>query len=393
MLRGGKVNQNLNRWLNSILKNGNKAAIFAIAKKNNRLSSCSKKYYAMHFARLFVLFLLVFSINSLAAQERTYQVGCIGFYNVENLFDTINNPLTNDVEFTPEGSKNYNTKIYLDKLDKLAQVISEIGTEMTPDGVSILGLAEVENRKVMEDLAAHPLIADRNYKIVHFDSPDGRGIDVALYYQPKYFTVLESRPITMMANEDGSPRKTREILYVSGLFDGDLIHILVNHWPSRRGGERATQPLRNAAAEINKQMIDSLVALDPNAKIIVMGDFNDDPTSPSMRKVLQAKAKPEQVKPGGLFNPSFDLYKKGYGTLAYQDAWSLFDQVVVSYGWLDKQQQGYFFHKFVVYNPRYMRQSTGRFKGYPLRTFVGDTYMGGYSDHFPSYVFLLKAQI
>lgn len=352
-----------------------------------------KTSYAMLLVRFLSLLLLVFSIQTaLTAQDRTFQVGCIGFYNVENLFDTINDPSINDEEFTPEGAKNYNTAIYLDKMDKLARVISELGTEMTPDGVAILGLAEVENRKVLEDLAAHPKLADRDYQIVHYDSPDGRGIDVALYYQPKYFTVLESRPITMMYNEDGTPRRTREILYVAGLFDGETIHILVNHWPSRRGGERATQPLRNAAAAVNKQVIDSLTALDPNAKIIVMGDLNDDPTSPSVRKVLNAKGNAEDVQPGGLFNPSFDLYKKGYGTLAWQDAWNLFDQIIVSSGWLDKSQSGYFFHKFVVYNPKYMRQSSGRFKGYPLRTFVGDTYIGGYSDHFPTYIFLLKEQ-
>ena len=143
---------------------------------------------------------------------------------------------------------------------------------------------------------------------------------------------------------------------------------------------------------INKQVIDSLTALDPNAKILIMGDLNDDPTSPSVRKVLNAKGKIDEVKPGGLFNPTFDLYKKGYGTLAWQDAWSLFDQIVVSSGMLDKSQAGYFFHKFVVYNPKYMRQSSGRFKGYPLRTFVGDSYMGGYSDHFPAYIFMLKEQ-
>lgn len=338
-----------------------------------------------HYYLLF--FILMLPFLSLAQNARSFQVGCIGFYNFENLFDTLDAPNVADEEFTPQGGYRYNTAIYVDKLDKLAKVVSELGTEITPDGVSILGIAELETRKPLEDFINHPKIKSRNYQIVHYESPDERGIDVALIYQPKYFKVLSSRPVRVpLPNNDF----TRDILFVSGLYDGEPMHIFVNHWPSRSGGEAASQPLRNLAATICKDLIDSLVQADPNAKIILMGDLNDDPSSPSVRTILDAKGKKEEVKPGGLYNTMFDFYKKGIGTLAYQDAWSLFDQIIISYGFLNPKTGGYQFYQSQVHNKAYMSQQTGQYKGYPLRTFVGTNYLGGYSDHFPTYVYLIK---
>ncbi len=325
------------------------------------------------------------------AQQKQYKVGCIGFYNFENLFDTLDTPNKIDEEFTPQGANRYDTKIYLDKLNNLAQVVAELGTEITPDGIAILGTAEIENRKVLEDFVQHPLIKSRNFQIVHYESPDERGIDVALIYQPKYFQVITSRPIEVEIYEDNNERSyTRDILFVSGWFDGEPIHIMVNHWPSRRGGEAATQPLRNYAANLCKTIADSLLQADPNAKVLIMGDLNDDPSSPSVREVLNAKQKKEQVKPGSFFNPMYDYYKKGIGTLAYQDAWSLFDQIIISHGWINEKAGGYQFYQAHVHNKSYLTQTTGQFRGYPLRAYVGSTYMGGYSDHFPVYLYLLK---
>ncbi len=338
------------------------------------------------------LLLLLFTAPILIhAQQKQYNIGAIGFYNLENLFDTIDSPDTRDSEFTPLGDNLYNTEVYLDKLNKLARVISELGTDRTPDGVAILGVAEVENRKVLEDLVAEPAIRARRYEIVHYDSPDQRGIDVGLLYQPKYYKVLNSRPIPVEIYDDKGERTyTRDILFVSGLFDGEPLHVLVNHWPSRRGGEAATQPLRNYAASLCKSVADSLMQADPNAKIIIMGDLNDDPSSPSVRQVLNAKQKKEQVKPGGMFNPMYDFYKKGIGTLAYQDAWSLFDQLILSYGLINPSAGGYQFYQANVHNKPYMTQQTGHFKGYPFRCYVGATYTGGYSDHFPVYLYLIR---
>ncbi len=338
------------------------------------------------------LLLLIFTAPILIyAQQKQYNIGAIGFYNLENLFDTIDSPDTRDSEFTPLGDNLYNTEVYLDKLNKLARVISELGTDRTPDGVAILGVAEVENRKVLEDLVVEPAIRARRYEIVHYDSPDQRGIDVGLLYQPKYYKVLNSRPIPVeVYNDKGERTYTRDILFVSGLFDGEPLHVLVNHWPSRRGGEAATQPLRNYAASLCKAVADSLMQADPNAKIIIMGDLNDDPSSPSVRQVLNAKQKKEQVKPGGMFNPMYDFYKKGIGTLAYQDAWSLFDQLILSYGLINPSAGGYQFYQANVHNRPYMTQQTGHFKGYPFRCYVGATYTGGYSDHFPVYLYLIR---
>lgn len=339
---------------------------------------------------LFLLLLVAF--QPVFSQKQSYQVACVGFYNLENLFDTIDSPNTNDAEFLPEGKRHWTNKVYQDKLGNLAKVISELGTETTPDGVAILGVAEVENQLVLEDLVKQAAIADRHYQIVHYDSPDERGIDVGLIYQPKYFTVLGSQAIPLLLyDENGERNYTRDILYVSGLLDGDTVHVLVNHWPSRRGGEAATRPMRNAAALVCKNVKDSLLALDPNVKVIVMGDLNDDPNSPSVKKVLGASEDKEKLKKGGFFNPMEAFFKKGIGTMAYQDAWSLFDQVIISQGLVKEQQDGYRFYKAQVYNKPYLIQKTGQYKGYPFRTFDFDNYIGGYSDHFPVYLVLVKA--
>lgn len=337
-----------------------------------------------------LILLLTCVALALDAQQQ-FKIGCIGFYNFENLFDTIDAPDIRDEEFTPEGPKNYDTGLYQNKLDHLARVVSELGVEKTPDGVSILGVSEVENRRVLEDFVRHPKIADRNYQIVHHDSPDRRGIDVALLYQPKYYEVLGSKAVPLLIyDDDGGRRYTRNVLLVSGRYDGDLLHVLVNHWPSRSGGESATQEYRNAGALLCKNLADSLMQTDPRAKIIIMGDLNDDPISPSVRKVLNAKGKKRQVKDRGFYNPMLDLYKKGIGSLAWRDTWNLFDQLILNKTLIDPKSEGYQYYQTVVYNKKYLTQKTGQYAGYPFRSFVGDNYLGGYSDHFPVYLFLVK---
>lgn len=326
------------------------------------------------------------------AQEKQYKVAAVGFYNVENLFDTINDPEKNDEDFLPTGSYHYTPEVYQEKLTHLSGVIADLATELTPDGVAMLGVAEIENRLVLEDLVKQPSLAKRGYKIIHHDSPDARGVDVGFIYQPKYFTVLGSKPllVPMPQNPDGSSYFTRDILWVWGTFDGEPLHVFVNHWPSRRGGEVASSPLRELAATVCRGVIDSLLQVDPNVKIITMGDLNDDPTNNSTYKVLQAKPKPEKLKAGELFNPFYEFYKKGIGTLAWNDSWNLFDQIILSQGWLKKEQEGFYYLRTEVYNRPYLTQKSGNFKGYPHRTYVGGVYQGGYSDHFPVYIFLVK---
>ncbi len=335
--------------------------------------------------------LFLFSISA-QGQKQTYKVSVVSFYNLENFYDTVDNTMVDDQEFLPTGPKNYNGKIYWDKVTKLATVIADIGKEITPDGPAILGVAEIENDTVLNDLVHHELIQDRNYQIVHYDSRDFRGVDVGLLYNPKYFKLLNSRNLFVALDENGVPVYTRDVLYVSGILDGDTIHVFVNHWPSRRGGEERSAPRRAAAAKVVKTYIDSIQMVTPNAKLLVMGDLNDDPISPSVKKVLNATGKMEDAKPGGLYNPWVDMYKNGIGTLAYQDAWGLFDQIIMSFSWLDKAQTGYFFFNQRIYNKEYLVENIGKYKGYPMRTWDGNFYRGGYSDHFPTYLVMLKKQ-
>ncbi len=340
---------------------------------------------------LIIFTFIIVSISTACAQKENFRVSLIGFYNLENFYDTVNNPKVNDEEFLPDGERHYNTRIFLDKVGRLSTVIAKMGTEINPDGLAILGVAEVENDTVLDILVKHPNIKNRNLKFVHYDSPDARGVDVAMLYNPKYFKPLYSAPLFVQL-PGGSKESyfTRDILYVKGLMDGDTIHVFVNHWPSRLGGEERSKPARAAAAQVAKTIIDSLMAVNAQSKIVLMGDLNDDPTSPSVTKVLGATGRINNIQDKGLFNPWVDFYKKGIGTLAYQDAWGLFDQVIISKAWMDKQQQGYHFNRAVIYNKEFLVQPTGKFKGYGKRTWDGMTYNYGYSDHFPVYVMMLK---
>lgn len=333
---------------------------------------------------------LFLSLTALAQPKKAYHVACIGFYNLENLFDTVNNvELFLSEEFTPESEKQWTSERYNEKLTHMAEVISKIGIDVTPDGVALLGVSEIENRGVLEDLVKMPSIADRNYQIVHYDSPDRRGVDVGLLYQPKYFEVVNSASHRLTMPSDSSFR-TRDQLVVSGLLNGEMIHILVNHWPSRSGGEKRSRPKRNAAGQLSRHIVDSLLNIDPEAKILVTGDLNDDPVNPSVAEFLRAKGKVKELESGDLYNPMYELYKNGIGSLAYRDMWNLFDQVIVSQALLGDDKSSYKFYKAFVYNKNYLKQKEGAFKGYPNRTFVGDRYLGGYSDHFPVYVLLIR---
>ncbi|MEQ1676370.1 MAG: endonuclease/exonuclease/phosphatase [Chitinophagaceae bacterium] len=336
--------------------------------------------------------LLVLSF-SLCAQntKQQYKLAIIGFYNLENLFDTLDNPAINDDEFTPNGPKNYTGEIYWNKIGKLATVISQMGADQSADGPALLGVAEVENDTVLKDLVKHKLIEKRNYQIVHYDSKDARGIDVGLLYNPKYFTVESSDKLfVQLPSGSKDAYYTRDILWVKGNFDGETIYVYVNHWPSRSGGEERSAPGRDAAAQVCKNHMDSIAKLEPNAKFVVMGDLNDDPTNNSVAGIISAKGRLKEVTSGGMYNPWTELYKKGIGTLAYQDAWGLFDQILIAYPWLTKNQNGFFFYQQHIFNREYMVENVGRYKGYPMRTWDGNTYRGGYSDHFPTYLVLLK---
>lgn len=341
--------------------------------------------------KIFTGTLLFLFFLSASGQKSDYKLMIIGFYNLENFYDTTDNPNVNDDEFTPNGPRNYNGQIYLDKVEHLATVLSQMGVDQNPDGPAVLGVAEIENDTVLNELVHNKLIAKRNYKIVHYDSKDARGIDVALLYNPKYFTVEASDKLfVQLPGGSKDAYYTRDVLWVKGKLDGETIHIYVNHWPSRVGGEERSAPARAAAAMVCKHHMDSIAKADGNQKVVIMGDLNDDPVSPSITEVLKAKGNVKDVFKGGLYNPWVDMYKKGIGTLAYQDAWGLFDQIMISYPFLDKEQNGLFFYQPHIFRKEYMVENNGRYKGYPMRTWDGNTYRGGYSDHFPTYLVMLK---
>lgn len=332
---------------------------------------------------------LLITNSAFAQEKKDFKVACIAFYNIENLFDTIDTPGVNDYEFTPDGPNQWNSKKYYEKLSNIAKVISQIGTDHTPHGPAIIGLCEIENRLVLDDLVNTEPIKSKNYQIVHFDGPDRRGVDVALFYQPSYFKVTNSKSYRLSI-PDRDDFFTRDQLLVSGEFQGEMMHFIVNHWPSRSGGESRSRPLRNAAAALSRSIIDSIQAVDPNAKIIHMGDLNDNPDNESVLNILRSKPLSTKLEAGDMHNPFFDIYKKGIGTLAYRDTWSLFDIISVSQPLIEKDFSSFRFYRAFVFNKPFLQQPSGRFKGYPFRMIAGGQYLGGYSDHFPTYILLVK---
>ncbi|HEX5624820.1 MAG TPA: endonuclease/exonuclease/phosphatase family protein [Saprospiraceae bacterium] len=309
----------------------------------------------------------------------------IGFYNLENLFDTEDDPNTIDEEFTPKGERQWTLDKYQDKLNKLARVISQLGRVEEGRPLGILGVCEIENRKVLEDLVRTDALSGQYLKIVHHDSKDPRGVDVALLYQPRLFTVLQSRSIGIpLVDSDGQSRKTRDILLVKGKTSNQNLYILVNHWPSRRGGQAQTQAYRYLAAQVNKALADSVLARDPGAGVIIMGDLNDNPDDKSLTDAIGAQSEPDAVKENGFYNPFYKHYRRGEGSTAYQDAWSLFDQILIS-GNLIKAElpRALQYESNRVFRRDFMIDAEGHFRHYPKRTFSGSAYQGGYSDHFP----------
>ncbi|WP_234109793.1 MULTISPECIES: endonuclease/exonuclease/phosphatase family protein [Chryseobacterium] len=387
------------------------------------------------FLTLLAIAIFCYSFSQQKGQLR--RVATIGFLNVENLWDTIasadyidgtkdiSNPafhrsvpldslkylettedykgewsdnllkgkkvVRNQIlsdDFTPRSGKNWNTKNYKQKLANEAQVISEMGAQYTKTAPAIVGLIEVENRQVIQDLIKQPQLAKYDYGIIHYNSYDARGIDVALIYQKRRFTPTNSLKKEIKIFDDGKRVYTRDILVVTGLLDNEKIAVFMNHWPSRSGGEAKSVPRRNAAAVVLKQQMDSVRAIDPHIKLFAMGDFNDDPVSSSLKNYLKAAWTPKDLSPDTPYlNLMYPLYRKGVASLAYQDAPNLFDQIIVS-GNLISDQVGkeYSVYKTEIFAPPYLITKEGNWKGYPFRSWNGDKFTGGYSDHFPAFV-------
>jgi hypothetical protein len=322
-------------------------------------------------------------------KSKSYYISAIGFWNVENLYDTLNDQWKNDEDFTPEGSNAWTGKRYREKIIRLSTVIRGMAMDVCPDGLAILGLCEVENKSVVLDLIQAPALKERHYQCVHIEGPDARGVDPSFVYNPLYFKVSKTLayPVHLLTEPS---HKTRDILVVSGLFGGEPLTVLVNHWPSRRGGELISRQNRVCAAQLAKHIADSVLQAEPSAKIVIMGDLNDDPVNASVKEGIGTVADPGMVQPGNYFNPMEKLYLHGTGTLAWQDSWNLFDQTILNANWLHQGYQHWQFYAARIYNKTFLRSSEGPFKGYPLRTYSSGIYTAGYSDHFPVYFLLAK---
>jgi predicted extracellular nuclease len=312
----------------------------------------------------------------------------IGFYNVENLYDTVKDSIADDSEFLPDGAYQWTLERYHDKLKNLAYAISEIGKEH--GGAVVLGVCEVENEGVMNDLVNQEILKPLNYKVAHHDSPDYRGVDVAFIYQSDRFEFIAKQPFTLTIPDN--PRfKTRDQLLLVGVLDKtDTLYIIGNHWPSKRGGEGRSAPLRMAAAKLTRYIVDSLLAVNPNSKILIMGDLNDNPNAKSITAGLNAKGKITDVKQYDIFNPMIKMFKDGIGSYAYQDSWDLIDQIMVTYALLHPKPDTYKFLSAHVFRPNFLLTKSGSFQGYPFRSYAGGTYAGGYSDHLPVYIILQR---
>lgn len=341
---------------------------------------------------IITLFIFAF-INVNAQEKKKFKIHTVAFYNLENLFDSINDPVKFD-EASPimEMNEANRAEVYEKKVKNMARVVADIGYEDTKNTPAILGVSEVENRQVLVDLVNDPQLLQKDYGIIHFDSPDKRGIDVAMIYQKALFKPISTSSHELLIYDDLTRKRvyTRDQLLVSGELEGDLIHIIVNHWPSRSGGEARSRSKRVGAAKLNKRIIDSLQSIDPYAKIITMGDLNDDPTNASVKDVLKAERKPKKVGFKGIYNPMEEFFKKGLGSNAYRDAWSLFDQILITQPFLEKDYSSFRFYKAGIFNKYYLTNKRGRYKGYPFRSFADGGFTGGFSDHFPAYIYLIR---
>lgn len=362
----------------------------------------------MPFIRFYFLVLL-FSSQIHSQSKKKYTIHTVAFYNFENFYDTVDDAFTNDDEWTPNGAQRWTEEKYHQKVQNLARVISEIGMPENSNAPTLIGGCEIENRGVLEDLIKEPKLRDLDLVIIHFDSPDKRGIDVALLYQKKYFRPTSYSNIPLIIYKKEIPKNeeelevsddetevikvnnnrvfTRDQLLVSGFLEEEEIHIIVNHWPSRSGGEKISSPYREAAGRLNRKIIDSLQRINPRAKVLTMGDFNDGPANKSIKVALGAKTAKAELKEFDVYNPFEEMANKGMGTIAYRDSWNIFDQIIMTKPFLDADFSSYKFWKAGIFNRPYLIQTIGQYKGYPLRHSQNEV---GFSDHFPVYIYLVK---
>lgn len=343
---------------------------------------------------LLLLALLALFSRPVSAQKK-FSVYAVGFYNQENLFDTCHDKGKNDYEFLPTGSYKWDGLKYTHKLRNMARVLSEMGTDVLPNvGCAFIGLSEVENARALNDLISQEPLKARGMQFCHIEGPDRRGVDCALLYNPALFTPEDVKlyPYVQELEKD-SAYFTRGFLTVKGKLGGDDVAVIVCHWPSRF----STGFYRESAARQVKVIKDNLLREDPDRKILVMGDMNDDPTNKSMHEYLGAKAEISEVGPDDMYNPWYNiLAKEGKGTLMYGGSWNLFDQIVLSPNLLNRKGEKDFsslkFWKNHIFLSDYLLHAEGKYKGSPKRTTAGGVWLDGYSDHLPVVIYLVKEQ-
>lgn len=317
------------------------------------------------------------------AQQSDSRLYSVAFYNLENLFDTIHDAGKNDADFLPAGKYKWTAQKYEAKLKNMAQVLGELSREKVPQGPAVIGVSEVENARALTDLLKQPSIS--HYRFIHQEGPDRRGIDCALLYDPAQFEVNHTKLVLSEPFQGDTIHLTRGFLIVDGNLAGERLFIIVNHWPSRG----AKSPVRVHAARQVKALKDSLMRQDKKLKLIVMGDLNDDPMDESLRE-LGARKFSKQVKKREFFNPWWEILEdRGVGTLLYRGKWNLFDQILISKPLL-KGRRGLKYDHSEVFCRDYLIQQSGKYKGSPLRTHGGLTWLNGYSDHLPTIIYLRK---
>lgn len=377
----------------------------------------------MYFMRriLFTLALAFAALTTLTSfttgqhqQPKRYALYGVAFYNLENLFDTLHDAGKNDYEYLPNGTNKWGKMKYEAKLHNMARVLSELCTDKLPQGPAVIGVSELENHLALEDLLHQPSLAGRGLKYVDVAGPDRRGVECAFIYNPRFFQMerymhvpyyyapsgrVDDPLVGFYTDEQGEVQAytdlkgdtthiTRGFLVMQGLLAGERMFFIVNHWPSRAAGSEA----RERAGHQVRLLKDALMASHPEAKVMIMGDMNDDPADKSMTTALGCKHQTDKVKKAtDLFNPWHEtLYKRGQGTLLYQGKWNLFDQIVFSGNLLGTDRTSLKFYKHEIFMRDYLFQQEGKYKGSPLRTHAGGVWLNGYSDHLPTYVYLIK---
>lgn len=342
---------------------------------------------ALRSSLIFILFILC-STTIVVSRDKGKGIYSIAFYNVENLFDIYHDHGKNDFEYMPNSKREWNRIKYKSKLKRLDTVLGELSRDVVEEGPILIGLAEVENFKVIQDLLIQPNLLRDNYQYVHYEGPDKRGIDCALIYNPKLFLPKATKLVESAPFEGDTIHKTRGFLIVRGVVRpaAEELTVIVNHWPSRG----AEAPVRIHAAKQVKHITDSLYREDKNAKIIIMGDLNDDPMDSSVVEGLGAKKHIKDVKKRGFYNPWWSILEDdGIGTLMYRGKWNLFDQIIISESLL-KKNRGLYYYGSEVFKRDYLFQTEGKYSGSPLRTYGGVEWLDGYSDHLPTIIYLKK---